>query len=139
MNRTEIIRFLRPYRRELVVAAEKALTSAYARSGSALPPSKTQFSRLVSLCNEASCAEELENYLCYQAGRKKSGPEREAWRMPFVEILLAEIRAVLDHLPVVDGMDVAQRDLQRVEAWRLYAVYLARAFTYQDARRRDRG
>ncbi len=135
MTRIEISRHLRPLRRELVLAAEKALTTAYAKGEQAFPPSKTQFSRLVNLCNEASCAEELENYLRYQAGRKSTGRKGEAWNVPFVEILLAEIHGVLGPRPELGGPDLAQRDLHRVEAWRLYATYLARAFTYENAKR----
>ncbi|MCX4242504.1 hypothetical protein [Paraliomyxa miuraensis] len=99
------------------------------------PPSKTQFSRLVNLCGEATCAEELENYLRYQAGRK--GSDKGAWTVGFVDLVVSGIRGVLDAPAFPSGGgNEEQRDLYRVEAWRLFATYLARAFTYQDAKRR---
>lgn len=135
MTRTEISRRLRPHRRALVVAAEGALDKAYASGRDTQPPSKTQFSRLVNLCGEATCAEELENYLRYQAGRSsKSG--RDDWRMAFVDLVVGAAREVLDQGLGLDGLSEEDRDLARVEAWRLYATYLARAYTYREAARK---
>lgn len=138
MTRTEISRQLRPHRRPLVLAAERALQRALNMGGDTRPPSKTQFSRLVNLCGEATCAEELENYLRYQAGRasRGSGSEKDAWTLGFVDLVLAGIQEVFDDPTFPSGGgDDEQRDLCRVEAWRLYATYLARAFTYQEAKR----
>ena len=135
MKRTEISRRLRPYRRALVLAAEQVLADADRQGRDARAPSKTQFSRLINLCGEATCSEELENYLRYQAGRA-GRDSKDAWRMKFVDLVLQGIRRVLDESLGLDGVDAEQRDLCRVEAWRLYATYLARAFTYQEAVRR---
>ncbi|MCB9712388.1 MAG: hypothetical protein H6712_00925 [Myxococcales bacterium] len=132
MTRTEISRRLRPHRRVLVVAAEAALDRAYANGDDTQPPSKTQFSRLVNLCGEATCAEELENYLRYQAGRSAKGG-RDDWRMGFVDIIVKAINEALEKEIDLGELGREDQDLARVEAWRLYATYLARAYTYRDA------
>jgi CRISPR-associated Csx10 family RAMP protein len=136
MNRSEIPQRLRPLRRALVLAAERVITAAFAGGERTQPPAKSQFSRLVNICGEASCAEEIVNYLRYQAGREiKAGggePRGESWRVEFVNAVVSGIEGILDG--VVDpNMSDAEKDASRVEAWRLYATYLTRAFTYQHA------
>lgn len=122
MTRDEIIQQLRPLRRELVVAAETVVEDAAGPL-----PEKTQFSRLLNLCTEASCAEEIENYLRYQAGRKGS-----SWKRDFVRSVIDRISPILT-AKVVDD-DEGEQDRLRVEAWRLYATYLRRSHVWQLAR-----
>ncbi len=124
MATAELNARLRRYRSALVVSAERIVREV----NTGTLPAKTQFSHLVALCGEASCAEEIENFLRYQAGRRAEG--REKWTPPFVT-------------KVIDGLHGATADLRgddaaKVEAWRLYAVYLMRAFTYEDAISRAR-
>lgn len=136
MNRTEVSQRLRPLRRDLVNAAERVIEDAFSGGDDKQPPAKTQFSRLVNVCGEASCAEEIVNYLRYQAGREvKAGggsPRGEVWRVGFVDAVVAGIDGVLAKLkdPKMSEQDM---DYSRVEAWRLYATYLTRAFTYEHA------
>lgn len=136
MNRTEVSQRLRPLRRDLVTAAERVIEDAFAGGDDKQPPAKTQFSRLVNVCGEASCAEEIVNYLRYQAGREVKagggGPRGEVWRVDFVDAVVAGINRVLATLES-PAMSEADQDHSRVEAWRLYATYLTRAFTYQYA------
>ena len=112
---------LRRYRRALVLSAEKIVGEATAR-GDRLP-AKAQFSHLVALCGEASCGEEIENFLRYQAGRRTEGGDR--WTPVFAKAVIAGLRD--------QTRDLHGEDASMVEAWRLYALYLKRAFTYQDA------
>jgi hypothetical protein len=120
-----------------VTAAEKVIGDAFQAGESARPPKKTQFSRLVNLCGEASCAEEIENYLRYQAGRdtKPGRPKRgdEVWRVDFVNAVTAGVQGVLRSHEAASDLTDEQRDMWRVETWRLYSMYLARAYTYRAA------
>ncbi len=136
MNRGQIILNLRPLRRELVVAAEAVISNAFEGDDDQRPPSKTQFSQLVNLCGEATCGAEIENYLRYQAGRSAAGSvsKRDAWKLSFVNAVVGAITTILDERSM--GSTEEERDLHQVEAWRLYATYMARAFTYEDATRR---
>lgn len=108
---------LRKERRALVLAAEDVIDQRFQR-GRLNKPNKTQFSNLVSLCNEASCAEEITNYLRYQAGR-------EAWDREFALSVIDAIKPVMARLPDDPGLHVG--------AWKLYATYLTRAYVYQKA------
>src|SRR3984957_10050114 len=112
----DLVEELRPKRKALVVAAENVAASMFA---SGKPPlKKTQLNHLVGVCGEAECAEEIENYLRYQAGRGTTG-----WTITIADRVIAEIAGALADL---------SGDRQRTEAWRLYAIFLTRAFTYQD-------
>ena len=138
MNPLDLATRLRPLRRALVVKAEAVIERAFAGGTAARPPTKTQFSRLVNVCGEASCAEEIENYLRYQAGRNKKkdgGAKDEAgWRVEFVDAVVEGLHKALGDGGKGSGeLTEKDRDLGRVEAWRLYATYLTRAFTYKDA------
>lgn len=126
MSRTDLTQRLRPHRRKLVLAAEGIIERAFSDEYGKRP-AKTQFSRLVNICGEASCGEEIANYLRYQAGR-----DAKVWPVEFVKAVVQGIEAPLEAI-VVDDLTEEERDAVRVEAWRLYATYLTRAFTYQDA------
>lgn len=109
---------LRSVRKALVIAAEAAIRE----TGSELPE-KTQLNRLVAICGEATCAEEITSFLHYQASRKD-----KLWPRAFVDTVIARIQGPLDTLS--GKLPEAERDRARVAAWRVYAVFLARAFTY---------
>jgi hypothetical protein len=106
-------------RKELVLAAERVVEEGFAR-GRMTKPKKTQLSNLIGLCNEAQCAEEIANYLRYQAGRGE-------WDRVFADAVIAGIEPILEKEKLADA--------QRVAAWKLYATYLTRAYVYQDMRR----
>jgi len=96
-------------------------------------PDKSQLNRLVVICGEATCAEEIANYLLYQASRPA-----KLWPRAFAELVIARIDAPLkDVSRDVQGPKDAERERDRakIAAWRLYAVFLARAFTYAKAKR----
>jgi len=126
MSRTELIQRLRPHRRKLVLSAEATVDSAFSGKYGERP-AKTQFSRLVNICGEASCAEEIANYLRYQAGR-----DAKVWPIGFVKAVIQGIEGPLTAIEA-EGAPAEELDATRVEAWRLYATYLTRAFTYQEA------
>lgn len=104
-------------RRSLVRAAEEVIDSRFKR-GRLNKPNKTQFSNLVGLCNEAACAEEIANYLRYQAARGE-------WEREFALAVIKGIEPILANL----------RDEPKlhVDAWKLYATYLMRAYVFQNA------
>ncbi len=112
-------------RKDLVQTAEKVIQTAFS-SGRKLDLKKTQLSHLIGICGEASCAEEIENYLRYQAGR---GPDKTGWDMALAKSVISSLS------PVLTGMD----DATKLEAWRLYAVYMTRAFTYEYACAKPQG
>lgn len=108
---------LRKERRALVLAAEDVIGQRF-QHGRFDKPNKTQFSNLVGLCNEASCAEEIANYLRYQAGRRE-------WDREFALSVIDAIQPIVARLPDDPGLHVG--------AWKLYATYLTRAYVYQYA------
>lgn len=108
---------LDPHRRNLVLAAEKVIDARFQR-GRLGKPNKTQFSNLVGLCNEAMCAEEIANYLRYQAGRKE-------WEPEFALSVIEGIK------PLLSGLE--DDPALHVGAWKLYATYLTRAYVYRNA------
>lgn len=115
---------LRERRKQLVIAAE-----AVARSPGIKPPEPSQLSRLISICGDASCTEEIANYIRYQASRR-----RPPWPLEFADLVIDRMDATLAEL----GRDARQQptiaqDDARVAAWRHYAVYLSRALTYTRA------
>lgn len=113
---------LRPHRKALVLAAEHVISGTQSKM-----PDKSQLNRLVSICGEATCAEEIANYLRYQASRP-----RTSWTHEFAASIIAEIEKLLpgitQHL-----QPEADSDRAKIAAWRLYAVFLVRAFTYVKA------
>ncbi|HEX7843720.1 MAG TPA: hypothetical protein VF469_39875 [Kofleriaceae bacterium] len=112
---------LRPRRKALVLAAESVVREARDKL-----PDKSQLNRLVSVCGEATCAEEIGNYLLYQASR-----QTRPWPRDFAELVIAKIGPPLADLSSdMHGNKDAERDRAKVAAWRLYAVFLTRAFTY---------
>lgn len=113
---------LRAHRKALVIAAEQAVSEAGGRL-----PDKSQLNRLISICGDASCAEEITNYLRYQTSRKS-----QPWPPVFADSVIAKIQSPLGTLVgALSGASDDERDRAKVAAWRLYAVFLARAFTYQ--------
>lgn len=112
----DIIETLRSRRKALVVAAEAAMEQVF--TDTAKPKiKKAQLNHLIAVCGEATCTEEIENYLRYQSARGDTG-----WA-PIVDDVIKRIGEPLA------GLD---DDRLRVEAWRLYAVFLTRAFTYRN-------
>lgn len=112
--------------RQIVDAAEAVMKAAFANREMRGKLSKSQMSQLIGVCGEATCHEEVRNYLRYQAGR--SDP---AWTLTMVEEVDQSITSVFA------GQDIADDDhAARMTCWRRYATYLARAFTYHDAVRR---
>ncbi len=107
----KVMEELRPLRKDLVVKAEEV-----SKELAATDLEKTQLNHLIAVCGEATCAEEINNYLRYQEARK-------IWPPGSAEKVIQQVAPVLDKLR-------AQGDAHRVAAWRLYAVFLARAFTY---------
>jgi hypothetical protein len=117
---------LRSHRKALVIAAEAAVTQA----STAIPEFrdksqlKSQLNRLIAICGEATCAEEITSYLRYQTARK-------AWPSGFADAVIAKVQEPLEALSrALPATADADRDRAYVAAWRLYAVFLARAFTY---------
>lgn len=122
-------------RKKLVLAAEavmkqeglsKYFASAKASNGGSKSQrddrwkvEKSQLNQLIGVCGEALCVEEIENYLRYQGSR-----ERPSWGLELVKCTLEKIDEILQEFST---------DREKVEAWRYYAVFLARAFTYQKA------
>lgn len=114
MNSSEA---LRAKRKDLVVAAEAVIKSAFI-AGKKPALKKSQLNHLIGICGEASCSEEIENYIRYQAGR---GSDKTGWDLDLAHQVLDGIREPTETL----------NDTDRLSAWALYAVYLTRAFTYQ--------
>jgi hypothetical protein len=127
MNDVEEV--LRDARKSLVVAAEGVMeTAAKQRLDK---PQKSQLSHLVALCSEAACAEEIVNFIHYQTGRR--GGDRSPWSRDFAEVVIKGIKDPLDGISArLAPREERIIDLAKVQAWRLYAVYLTRAFTYWD-------
>lgn len=114
----------RALRKALVTTAEAVMKDTFknvnrGRLDDRWKVEKAQLSQLIGVCGEAACAEEIENYLRYQASR-----ERPSWGIELVDRVIGEVNKVAG-----TNLD----DVARVGAWRLYAVYLARSFTYHRA------
>jgi hypothetical protein len=114
---------LRDKRRELVIAAEAVIDEAF-NKGECRKLKRTQLNHLVAICGDAACAEEIANYIRYQVGRGTIG-----WERSFSDRVREGIKKTLEGI---------QDDPSRVQAWRLYAVYLTRAFTYHNEKARGR-
>lgn len=112
-------------RKDLVLAAEKVIRDAFV-SGRRLLLKKTQLNHLIGICGEATCVEEIENFLRYQAGR---GSDKTGWDVALVQSVIAAVTPVLAQL----------NDATKLAAWRLYAVYLTRSFTYESECRKSDG
>lgn len=122
--------FLRPHRKSLVLAAESVVQDA---RGSM--PEKSQLNRLVSICSEATCTEEITNYLRYQASR-----QTRPWPKDFTTIVIDKIEAPLRGISNdLQAHRETDRDRIQIAAWRLYAVFLVRAFTYAKLSQKDNG
>jgi hypothetical protein len=128
MNDVEEV--LRDARKSLVNAAEEVMKEAAKRD--IKRPEKSQLSHLVALCSEAACAEEIVNFIHYQTGRK--GGDRSPWPREFAELVINGINTALGEITerLAPGEE-RTIDSASVQAWRLYAVYLIRAFTYWQA------
>jgi hypothetical protein len=117
------------HRKALVLAAEQVVVKAAART-----PEKSQLNRLVSVCGEATCAEEIVNYLRYQASRNSSSWTGSA------EAVIARIEQPLQNVVAsLAGFNDAVHDRAKVRAWRLYAVFLVRAFAYAGVIKKGHG
>ncbi|MBN1605712.1 MAG: hypothetical protein JW940_03725 [Polyangiaceae bacterium] len=129
MPSLDLVEKLRSFRKLLVLAAESAFEQASNEDWKL--PDRSQFSKLVAVCSEASCAEEIINYLKYQAHRQNA-----PWGRDFAREVVAQIKELFvkhgEGLHLTDD----EEDPAKVEAWRLYATYLAREFAYQDALRK---
>ncbi|WP_437635843.1 hypothetical protein [Sorangium sp. So ce854] len=115
---------LRLKRKALVQAAEQVMEEAFKRvdpKSKDRPVHKAQLSHLVGVCNEAACAEEIALYIRYQASRGKG--DGGVWDPVLARDVIAKAEGAMSDLPTDDA---------KVAAWRLYAVYLARTFTYLD-------
>lgn len=138
MNRAEV---LRPRRKELVLAAKAVMEEAF--RGGVPGLNKAQLSHLISVCNEAACAEEIELYIRYQASRDKGDSQAThergdgegirrgktaVWDRSLAKSVIERVKAVMSAL---------ESDDLKVDAWRLYAVFLTREFTYQRAAHSD--
>lgn len=114
--------------RRLVLAAETVMNEAFHGRLDRGRLSKSQMSQLIGVCQEATCHEEVVNYLRYQAGR--SDPK---WTLSMTERVYSAIAEVFTEEDIGEDDHPA-----RMDRWRRYATYLARAFTYQDAARHAR-
>lgn len=121
---------LRSHRGKLVQAAEGVVRGLF---DGKVDLKKSQLNHLVSVCGDAASIEEIKNYLRYQAGRDGTG-----WTIQFCQKVIDGPVAILAELAKAQGEgDSRAQELALVEAWRLYAVYLTRAFTYEDKRSRE--
>lgn len=102
------------HRKELVLAAEDV-----AKKVASTKIEKTQLNHLIGICGDATCAEEIRNYVRYQAGRK-------VWPKEVADDVVDSIEKILNKIS-------PDNDEIRVQAWRLYAVFLTRAYTYHRA------
>lgn len=118
---------LRPHRKSLVLQAERTIREATGKT-----PEKSQFNQLISICGEATCAEEIDNYLRYQASRQGKAP----WTKEFAD---ATIRGIASVLQDIARTPHEALDLLKVAAWRLYAVYLMRTLTYVKEQQKGNG
>ncbi len=119
---------LRPKRKELVLAAKEVMEASF--TGGKAGVNKAQLSHLIAVCNEAACVEEIELYIRYQASREKGDGEGRrknkggVWDDKVAEDVIKHAQSITSKL---------DSDEIKVAAWRLYAVYLTREFTYQKA------
>lgn len=108
----------------LVTAAENVIHNLFAMGSS--KPKKTQLNQLINVCAAASCAEEIENYLRYQAGR---GEKTTGMSHNFVSDAIDSFNATIKN----HGQSSDTEQSKRVEHWRHYATFMTRAFTWKDA------
>ncbi|MFM7201174.1 MAG: RAMP superfamily CRISPR-associated protein [Myxococcota bacterium] len=118
---------IRPYRKHLVVEAERVMEEAFnsERKGT---PNKSQFNHLIGICSQAEVEAEIKNYLRYQAGR---GERTTGWNLKLVQSVIGGAEAAMNSIAEDD-------DPLRVYGWRLYTTFLTRAFTYHQAVEKDR-
>ncbi len=109
-----------PQNRALVQAAEEVMAKAFGDRDMRGRLSKSQMSQLIGVCQEAACHDEVANYLRYQAGRRDG-----SWTTAMASAVIDGIEALFEQQSVPDDADAA-----RMKRWRLYATYLARAFTW---------
>lgn len=101
----------------LVEAAEAVADEAAENRSSDIKVSlRTQLSQLISVCQSATCHQEIPNYLRYQAGRG-------IWRRSLVDKVIQALESALEGRSLSD--DAKRR------AWLQYATYLKRAFVYR--------
>lgn len=106
-------------RQRLVNGAETAIKEG----GISGDPITTQLSQLISVCQNAACAEEVENYIRYQIGRKKL---ERAFGDKVMEQAKKAIHAGGPLNPAA-----------QVEAWARFATYLKREYVYRKAIEKD--
>lgn len=124
---------LREVRKRLVIAAKEVIDTAVAQ-GIGLPD-KSQLNRLAAICGDASCAEEIGCYIRYQAGRKSG--RKALWTREFAELVLGGMKVPLQEMEGrMEGAAERDKDGVRVEAWRLFAVFMTREFTWVHAQSR---
>lgn len=125
--------------RALVQAAEAVMARAFADRKLKGDLSKSQMSQLIGVCQEAACHEEVANYLRYQAGRRGA-----KWTQDLVDAVIKGIKGDKGAEALIGIEDIFRAqgvpddaDAARMDRWRRYATYLARAFTWHDAVERE--
>ncbi len=104
-------------REPAVQAAEKVV--AWAKDTHHLGKvEKNQVSKLVSITQEATCAAEIANWLRYQVGRGH-------WPTELGKRVIDDVEAL--------GKKLGTEDQARIDAWRWFALYFMRAYTYHRA------
>ncbi|MEZ4436769.1 MAG: hypothetical protein R3F65_30585, partial [bacterium] len=108
---------------QLVRAAEEVMRRHFVadlapRKGKGL--TKSQMSQLIGVCQEASCHEEVVNYLRYQAGRQDA---------PWTTDLVGAVSDAIEAVFTAHGM-APDEHARRLSAWQRFATYLARSFTW---------
>ncbi|MEM7677205.1 MAG: hypothetical protein AAF449_14480 [Myxococcota bacterium] len=101
----------------LVEQAQDVVESALTNKLLGKTTGNSQFANLAGICQSASCPEEIESWLRYQVGRS-------LWKNDFY-------RQSTEALKNAVG-DQADSDT-KLAAWRLFAVYMAREYRYQNA------
>lgn len=115
---------LRPHRKALVEKAEAVVFEAQPRDLDDKRWNKTQLPLLVGVATEAACPEEVRNFLRYQSARK-------TWPKQVANRAIEGIGTVLEALDQEHaGLPEPDRDALKTAAWRLYATYMTRAYTY---------
>lgn len=121
--RAEVKELSADARQRLVRKAEDVVQAGFqnAKQADKLKEFGSQLSLLVAVCQSATCAEEIENYLRYQIGRG-------VWPDAFGDAVLAGAKDCFKALEV----DTAN---QGRTAWSYYATYIKRSLVYHARRK----